>query len=251
MKITFLGTSHGLPDVDRYCSSLLLEVGENAYLIDAGAPVADLLLRRGIPYGRVKAIFNTHIHSDHMLGFLPLLSLINWYYRADSIDVFMPEEIGCRVVKDLLTVSDCEFNADRIRLTPYDETLVYDDGVIRVTPIATRHMAVVNRPSYALLVEAEGKKLLFSGDFNASLADFPAMLYDTPVDLFISECAHFSAEALIDKLRGGDGGHPVRCGRVLVTHIHPIAEKAPILEAAAPALPFPLSVARDGEEITL
>ena len=43
MKITFLGTSHGVPAKDRFCSSIMLESGGSFYFIDAGAPVMDLL----------------------------------------------------------------------------------------------------------------------------------------------------------------------------------------------------------------
>ena len=63
MKITFLGTSHGVPSPTRYCSATLLEVEDRAYLIDAGAPVADLLIRRGVPFEKLRAVFTTHIQS--------------------------------------------------------------------------------------------------------------------------------------------------------------------------------------------
>ena len=48
MKITFLGTSHGVPAADRYCSSAMIEVNGSVYLIDAGAPVIDLLIRQAL-----------------------------------------------------------------------------------------------------------------------------------------------------------------------------------------------------------
>lgn len=43
MKITFLGTGHGVPSPDRHCSATLVEVGGKRYLIDAGAPVVDIM----------------------------------------------------------------------------------------------------------------------------------------------------------------------------------------------------------------
>jgi pyruvate/oxaloacetate carboxyltransferase len=47
MKLTFLGTSCGVPQKDRYCSSCMIECGDGVYLIDVGAPVAELLRRYG------------------------------------------------------------------------------------------------------------------------------------------------------------------------------------------------------------
>ena len=39
MKITFLGTSHGYAEANRFQSSALVEVRGKSYIIDAGAPV--------------------------------------------------------------------------------------------------------------------------------------------------------------------------------------------------------------------
>ena len=47
MKLYFLGTSHGVPAGDRFCSCYVLEVGKNLYILDAGAPVSKLLLELG------------------------------------------------------------------------------------------------------------------------------------------------------------------------------------------------------------
>ena len=94
MKITFLGTSHGVPGADRYCSSALVECGDNAYLIDGGAPVADLLIRYGVPYEKLKAVFTTHIHSDHTIGLLHLMSLSSWKFKESSYDLYLTEQAG-------------------------------------------------------------------------------------------------------------------------------------------------------------
>ena len=47
MKVTFLGTSDGVPRPGHFCTSTMIEVGSAIYLIDAGAPVIDLLLKLG------------------------------------------------------------------------------------------------------------------------------------------------------------------------------------------------------------
>ena len=41
MKLTFLGTSHGVPAADRYCQSILAESENGGYIVVAGAPVFD------------------------------------------------------------------------------------------------------------------------------------------------------------------------------------------------------------------
>ena len=68
MKLKFLGTSHGVPAADRYCSSLMVETGGKTFIIDAGAPLIDLLLRNQKKPSDVSAIFTTHAHGDHVDG---------------------------------------------------------------------------------------------------------------------------------------------------------------------------------------
>ena len=99
MKITFLGTSHGVPAADRFCSSTMIEIGEAVYLIDGGAPTGDLLIRNGINYDRIKAVFTTHIHGDHTLGMLGMLSLSNWKFRTSSYVTYLATEEGIETFK--------------------------------------------------------------------------------------------------------------------------------------------------------
>ena len=64
MQIRFLGTSHGVPMPERFYQSMLIETDNgNSYLVDAGAPVMDLLVRLNYDLTRVKAAFITH-HNE-------------------------------------------------------------------------------------------------------------------------------------------------------------------------------------------
>ena len=61
MRITFLGTSHGVPEAHRHCACMMVECGERIYFVDMGMMAMDALRRRGRPIENVKAIFITHI----------------------------------------------------------------------------------------------------------------------------------------------------------------------------------------------
>ena len=65
MKITFVGTSHGVPEKNRYCTCIMLESGGAIYFIDAGAPIVDFLVNNGKSVNDLRAVFTTHVHSDH------------------------------------------------------------------------------------------------------------------------------------------------------------------------------------------
>ena len=78
MKITFLGTSHGVPARGRNCSTAMLEVGDAIYFIDGGAPMIEefLKIRNESDLARARALFTTHTHGDHYSGAFNFISLI-------------------------------------------------------------------------------------------------------------------------------------------------------------------------------
>lgn len=247
MKITFLGTSHGVPAADRYCSCTLLEAGEAAYLIDAGAPAIDLLLRRHIPLASLRALFTTHLHGDHVNGVLALSDLFTWHYKDTNIDIYLTEQRGIDAFRALLgaTLSDrlCD---ERVRFRLMTADTVYADEHIRVTPLPTQHLSAEGRPAYSYLIEAEGKKALFSGDLSQGLAkeDFPSYVLENEVDLFVCEMAHFGVEQAAPYLS--------RCKArdVRFTHVYPL-DKLEQICALDGRYGYPIRTVNDGDVITL
>ncbi|MBR6790744.1 MAG: MBL fold metallo-hydrolase [Oscillospiraceae bacterium] len=198
MKITFLGTSHGVPAADRFCSAAMVEIGEAVYLIDGGAPTGDLLIREGISYDRIKAVFTTHIHGDHTLGMLGMLSLANWKFRTSSFVTYLATEEGIDAFKKIIEVTDSPLDESRLPLKLTVPGAFYDDGVLKVTAIPTRHMEAAGKPTYALVLEAEGKRVIFTGDMHhKDAADFPQIAKDEPSDLIVCEMAHFGHDVII------------------------------------------------------
>ena len=86
MKIRFLGTSFGAPSAGRHQQSILLETADGSgYLVDAGAPVLDILVNTGYDLTKLKAVFITHLHGDHMNGLHDIINLAAYYgIRCDK-----------------------------------------------------------------------------------------------------------------------------------------------------------------------
>lgn len=246
MKITFLGTSHGVPAADRYCSCTMIETGGVHYFIDAGAPLIDLLLRRHVDLNSVRAVFTTHFHSDHVDGLLSLAGLFSWYYKTTSADIYLTEQAGIEAFETLLKTAIGDFDAERVRFKLMTPDTVYEDENIRVTPFPTQHLTHANRPAYSYLVEAEGRKVLFSGDlsYRMQAQDFPAYVLENDVDLLVCEMAHFGVEHIEEYLKR------CRAGQVLFNHVFPLDKLAQI-EALDGRYGYPIHTVNDGDEIEL
>ena len=132
-----------------------------------------------------------------------------------------------------------------IAMRAYDEQNGYDDGFIRVTATRTRHINIPNEPSaasYALKVEAEGRKVLFTGDLSHTFEDFPLDAAQG-CDLVFSEITHYPLEKAIPTLE------KLRCGKLKFYHIHNPWQteegRQKALDMTA-HLPYPVEFAYDG-----
>ena len=249
MKLTFLGTSDGIPRPDRACTCMMLEVGGSSYLIDAGAPVSDILPRMGRSLTEIRTVFNTHIHGDHAAGIYRLADIVNGLYKTHEMDFYIPDEVYSEHIIALIEMTSghpgTRFDRERIRFHTIDPTVPYEDENIKLSYFATGH---IDKPyhSYAFLVEAEGKKLLFTGDLSKNLRDddIPRIAFEEPIDLMVCEFAHIKAEFIEPYLPR------IRAKQVFFNHVT-TPERIAYVGEMNEKYAFSAAVPNDGDVITL
>lgn len=65
MELTVLGSGTYQPTLDRHPSSYLVKIGNQNLIFDFGRGVLDQLMKLGIQYYDIDAIFISHLHADH------------------------------------------------------------------------------------------------------------------------------------------------------------------------------------------
>lgn len=92
-EVTILGSSSSTPIFNRNPSAQLLNVNEKFILIDCGEATQNQLLHFGIKASRIDQIFISHLHGDHYLGLVGLLSSLHLNGRTKAMDIFGPPEL--------------------------------------------------------------------------------------------------------------------------------------------------------------
>jgi len=90
MNITMLGTSGSAPAKNRGLPSIAVEHNGSIFLFDCGEGTQLQLLRFGVNSSKIKAVFITHIHGDHVIGFAGLIRTMALNRRTAPLYVFVP-----------------------------------------------------------------------------------------------------------------------------------------------------------------
>lgn len=213
MRLTFLGTSSGVPTKQRGVSAIAVHYDKrlsNWLLVDCGDGTLRQLLLAKIKLAKLQMILITHLHGDHVFGLAALLSALNLQRRQASLTIIAPRaliklldtytlvcELTFDFAVDFVAVEellDCEAMA--ITNQPTDEFNTckttdskpyYHHGLsIKVTALSHRI------PSYAFCLDNGEQTVLICGD-----NDNPTLLTRAVVgiDVLVHE-ATYSAEVL-------------------------------------------------------
>jgi ribonuclease Z len=90
MDIIFLGTGSALPTKERMLSSMVINrEGEN-FLFDCGEACQFQMMSCGVKPFRIKNVFITHLHGDHIYGLPGFLSTMSLLKRTEPVRIFSP-----------------------------------------------------------------------------------------------------------------------------------------------------------------
>lgn len=176
--VILLGTGTPYPDPQRQGPAIAVTVGARIFLFDAGAGVVRQMTAAGLPVrgGPVTALFLTHLHSDHTLGY-PDLILTSWVMgRRLPLRVIGPRGTSAMTEHLLQAWSeDIRVRTEglehepavgyRVDVRETDGGMVYDSADVRIRAIPVSHGGW---PAFGYRIEAPDGIILISGDTRPS-----------------------------------------------------------------------------------
>ena len=174
IKVTLLGTGSPAPAMNRFGPSVLVEAGPNKFLFDVGRGAFQRLTQAKVRWQDIDAVFFTHLHSDHIVGF-PDLWLSGWLVgpgRNRQLQVWGPRGTT-KMINHLRQAYgfDIQFRESDDRAAPAGVVIHSDDigpGVVldkngvKVTAFEVDHFPV--KPAFGYRIDYQGRSVVLSGD---------------------------------------------------------------------------------------
>ena len=228
-KIIFVGTGSGYPSRNRACSSILINVEGRLFQLDAGEGFARSALDLKINCSHIEKIFISHLDPDHITGIFQELQMMHLTGRDSPLEIFVPEEgvTGLAAACDLFYLFKEKFAFDW-NIRAIGESAISIDDIFSLRAAPNRHLQRAEKlikqfgkankmQSYSFLLEADGKKLLYSGDIESESELLPLL---DGVHTAIVDGYHADLRALVEACAVS------KVKRAVVTHINEIRPPA-------------------------
>ena len=183
LKVIFCGTSGPLPVTGRAKPCTAIQAGGALYLVDIGPEATENFMTWRLPVATAKAVFITHLHSDH-IGDLGEFNLQSWVAgRGQPLAVVGPAGVD-KLAKglNLAYENDHGFRKAHHERGPFKFDLAagllqpkivtipkpdgaavaWKDGDLTVTAIRVHHDPI--DPAFAYRFDYKGRSVVVSGD---------------------------------------------------------------------------------------
>ena len=140
IAVTILGNSSAKPTPTGHPSAQVVNINEQLFLVDAGEGVQRQMARCGISALKLRAVFISHLHGDHLYGLFPLLSTLGLYGRRTTLRVYAPRPFGDMLEAFLrLCEGDLPYQVEWVEVDTTKNQIIFENDTTEVWSLPLRH----------------------------------------------------------------------------------------------------------------
>lgn len=139
-NVTILGCGSAKPTLRHSPTSQVVNFRGNLFLVDCGEGVQVGLARNHVAVGKIGHILLSHLHGDHCLGLVGLISTLGLGQRTGEIVIHAQPDAE-RVFRPLFEYF-CPDLSMTVTFQPYDpqrSEVIYEDHALRIRTIPLHH----------------------------------------------------------------------------------------------------------------
>lgn len=145
LKLTILGCHSATPRVNAHPTSQFLEIKNHNFLIDCGEGTQVQLRKYGVKFSKIKHIFISHLHGDHIYGLIGLISTFRLLNHEAGLHIYAPKGLKEIITLQLkLSNSWTQYPLLFHELTSKKSELIFEDSTVEVHTIPLNHRIYTN-----------------------------------------------------------------------------------------------------------
>lgn len=138
-ELTLLGTNSAVPVPDRFTTCQVLTVAGRSYLIDCGEGAQIRLQQYRLRRSRLRQIFISHLHGDHIFGLIGLLTSYGLNDRREPMEIFSPAGLEEIIRVQLRHSGGLPFELIFHAVDATRHTLIFSDKQVEVYTLPLKH----------------------------------------------------------------------------------------------------------------
>ena len=140
IAITILGNSSAKPTATGHPSAQVVNINEQLFLVDAGEGVQQQMARYGISPLKLRAVFISHLHGDHVFGLFPLLSTLGLYGRRTPLKIYAPRPFGEALESYMrLFDSNLPYTPEWVEVDTTKHQIIFENSTTEIWSLPLRH----------------------------------------------------------------------------------------------------------------
>lgn len=176
MIVNFLGCGSATPTPRHTPAAQIIDYKGELYMIDCGEGAQLQMSRMGLSFHRLQHIFLSHLHGDHVLGLIPLLSTMALNDKGGQVVIHtLPQ--GIEVFKQMFNffVGEPSYTIKFAPVNPRKREVVLKTSNLTVESVPLKHS--IPAVGYLFRENPKERHLIKSKleTFNVPLAERPAI----------------------------------------------------------------------------
>ncbi len=139
-RIHILGCGSALPTLKHNASSQVVDIRGKLFMVDCGEGTQVQLRRSRVNFNRIQAVFISHLHGDHCLGLIGMISTFGMLGRTATLHVYAPGEFERMLQMQMdMFCKGLEFEVVFHAVDTTKHQVIYEDKSLTVASIPLEH----------------------------------------------------------------------------------------------------------------